>query len=67
MVSGPIALSAPTLWWAWLALSRDISYAETALWAGVGTGVAVLVGGIAIGSLLFRRRGARLMEFAEAA
>ena len=64
---GTIALSAPTLWWAWLALSRDISYAETALWAGVGTGVAVLVGGIAIGSLLFRRRGARLMEFAEAA
>ena len=60
-------LSAPTLWWAWLALSRDISYAMPALWAGVGTGLAVLICGIAIGSLLFRRRGARLMEFAEAA
>ncbi|MGC5170921.1 hypothetical protein ACLQ2Q_09720 [Microbacterium sp. DT81.1] len=64
---GAIVVSVPTLWWAWLALTRDISYAMPTLWAGIGTGLAVLVCGIAIGSLLFRRRGARLMEFAEAA
>jgi ABC-2 type transport system permease protein len=64
---GAVVLSTPTLWWAWLALTRDISYSEPALWGGVATGLGVLVCGVAIGSLLFRRRGARLMEFAEAA
>ena len=36
-----------------------------ALWGGVGIGLTVLLIGIGIGSLAFRRRGGRLMEFAE--
>ncbi|HWI29949.1 MAG TPA: hypothetical protein VNT50_00525 [Microbacterium sp.] len=64
---GAIVVSAPTLWWAWLALSRDIDYALAALWGGLGTGLGVLLAGIAIGGVLFGRRGTRLMEFAEAA
>ncbi|SFS07839.1 ABC-2 type transport system permease protein [Microbacterium sp. cf046] len=62
---GAIALSAPALWWAWIALTRDIEAATMALWGGVGIGLAVLIIGIAIGSAVFERRGGRLMEFAE--
>ena len=58
-------LSAPALWWGWLALTRDIRYAEMALWGGVGTGLFVLIFGITIGSVVFRRRSGRIMEFAE--
>jgi ABC-2 type transport system permease protein len=64
---GAIAAAAPALWWSWLALTRDIRYAMSALWGGLAMGVAVFLIGVAIGALLFRRRGARLMEFAEAA
>lgn len=63
---GAVAASAPTLWWAWLAVSEDIVYASDALQAGLITGGLVLAGGITVGSLVFRRRGARLMEFAGA-
>jgi ABC-2 type transport system permease protein len=62
---GAVALSAPVLWQAWLALTSDIDAAIVALWAGLGIGVVVLILGIAIGSLVFQRRGGRLMEFAE--
>jgi ABC-2 type transport system permease protein len=62
---GAIVLSAPALWWGWLTLSRDVSYAVTTLWAGLGTGLVVLAAGIAIGAAVFRRGGNRLMEFAE--
>jgi ABC-2 type transport system permease protein len=62
---GAIALSAPALWWGWLALNGDIEAATVALWGGLGIGVLVLVIGIAIGSAVFERRGGRLMEFAE--
>jgi ABC-2 type transport system permease protein len=62
---GALVLSAPALWWGWLTLSRDMSYATVALWAGVGVGVFVLVVGIAIGAAVFERGGSRLMEFAE--
>lgn len=61
-----LVVSAPALWWAWRALTVDIRYAATALWVGSGVGVLVLVVGVLIGSALFRRRGARLMEFASA-
>jgi ABC-2 type transport system permease protein len=64
---GSIAAAAPALWWGWLALTRDVSYAVPAMWAGIGGGVLVLVVGIAIGSAVFERRGSRLMEFAESA
>ena len=62
---GAIALSAPALWWGWLALNGDIEAATMTLWGGLGIGVLVLVIGIAIGSAVFERRGGRLMEFAE--
>lgn len=62
---GAIALSAPALWWGWLALNGDIEAATMALSGGLGVGVLVLVIGIAIGSAVFERRGGRLMEFAE--
>ena len=63
---GSIGLSAPVLWWSWLALGGDLASAELALWWGVGIGVGVLVIGVAIGGGVFRRRGSRIMEFAEA-
>ncbi|WP_137845114.1 hypothetical protein [Microbacterium sp. 2FI] len=62
---GAVVLSAPVLWWAWIALTRDIAYATTALWSGLAIGLGVLVVGVVIGSLVFERRGGRLMEFAE--
>ncbi|MDZ8172186.1 hypothetical protein [Microbacterium xanthum] len=63
---GTIVLSAPVLWWAWHALGGDLDAAEHALWGGLGIGVVVLAVGIAIGGGVFRRRGSRIMEFAEA-
>ncbi|MAP63715.1 MAG: hypothetical protein CMH34_08230 [Microbacterium sp.] len=63
---GTIALSAPVLWWARLALDGDVASAELALWAGIGVGVVVLALGVGIGGGVFRRRGSRIMEFAEA-
>nr|WP_208382686.1 hypothetical protein [Microbacterium ulmi] len=62
---GAIALSAPALWWAWLALTGDIGAADLALWGGLGVGAAVLLVGIGVGSVVFERRGGRIMEFAE--
>jgi ABC-2 type transport system permease protein len=62
---GAIVLSAPALWWGWLALHGDADAAIMALWGGLAIGVAVLVIGIAIGAAVFERRGGRLMEFAE--
>jgi ABC-2 type transport system permease protein len=62
---GAIALSAPALWWGWQALNGDDEAATMALWGGLGIGVVVLAGGIAIGSRVFERRGGQLMEFAE--
>lgn len=62
---GAIILSAPTLWFAWLALTDDPTHAQTALWAGVGVGVFVLTVGILVGGWIFDRGSGRLMEFAE--
>ncbi|GAA3916140.1 hypothetical protein [Microbacterium invictum] len=62
---GAVALSAPVLWWAWLSLSHSTSWAWTALWGGFSIGMGVLIVGIFIGGAVFRRRGSRLMEFAE--
>ncbi len=62
---GAVVLSAPALWWGWLALTDDIEAATMSLWGGLAVGVTVLVVGIAIGSAVFERRGGRLMEFAE--
>ena len=62
---GALVLSAPALWWGWLALTRDISYADRALWGGAVVGFVVLIFGIVVGSVVFRRRSGRIMEFAE--
>ena len=62
---GAVVLCAPALWWGWLALTDDIEAATMALWGGVAIGLTVLLFGIGIGSAVFRRRGGRLMEFAE--
>ncbi len=62
---GALVLSAPAVWWGWLAVTVDLRYVSWALWAGVVAGVVTLVVGLGVGSALFRRRGARLMEFAE--
>jgi len=62
---GTIALSAPALWWGWVALTDDIEAATMALWGGLVMGIAVLLMGIAIGAIVFESRGGRLMEFAE--
>ncbi|MFC8683291.1 hypothetical protein ACFT30_17400 [Microbacterium ureisolvens] len=63
---GAIVVSAPVLWCGWLALRGDTDAATTALWGGLAIGLGVLVVGIGIGSIVFERRGGRLMEFAEA-
>ncbi|MCC2034160.1 hypothetical protein [Microbacterium allomyrinae] len=62
---GVLVVTAPVLWWAWLALGGDTEAATTALWGGIAIGLGVLVIGVAIGSAVFERRGGRLMEFAE--
>lgn len=63
---GTLAVSAPSLWWTWIALTRSTAAAELALWAGLATGVGVLLLGLWIGSAVFDRRTGRIMEFAEA-
>ena len=65
---GTLALSTPTLVLAFQALfGGDLRLGYAALWTGLAVGAAVLAAGLIIGSSLFRRRGSRLMEFAEAA
>lgn len=62
---GALVLSAPALWWAWLAIEQNIAFAQTALWGGLGIGVVVLVLGVIGGGIAFRRRSFAIMEFAE--
>lgn len=64
---GAIILSAPALWFGWLALTGDATAAESALWSGAGVGVFVLTAGILLGGWIFERGSGRLMEFAESA
>lgn len=61
-----LILSAPTLWFGWLAATSDEQHAWTSLWVGLGTGAVVLVAGIAVGGAVYNRRGSALLEFAEA-
>jgi ABC-2 type transport system permease protein len=64
---GALVVSAPALWWAWRALTGTVADAMLALWAGLGTGIGMLVVGVIIGSTVYSRRGPRLLEFAESA
>ena len=67
VLGGALALSAPVLWWGWIALTGDDEAAWTAFWGGLAIGAAVLAIGILLGGWFFERRGGRLMEFAESA
>ena len=60
-----LAVSVPTLWLFVLTQVEGEQHAPAAFWCGVGTGVLVLVLGIAIGGKIFERSGERLMEFVE--
>lgn len=62
---GAIALSAPALWFSWLALTVDSGEAWPAFWSGTITGLVTLVAGILVGGWIFDRRSGALMEFAE--
>ena len=62
---GAVIVTAPALWCAWVALTDDIDSAMLALWAGLAAGFGVLIIGVTAGSMVFSRRGGRLMEFAE--
>src|SRR5690606_21371035 len=62
---GALLVSAPVLWWAWLAIIDGSGSATLALWSGLGIGTVVLVLGVLIGAAAFRRRDVRIMEFAE--
>jgi ABC-2 type transport system permease protein len=62
---GAIAVTTPVLLWSWEALTDDPEAATTALWGGLAIGAGVLGLGLLVGSLVFRMRGGRLMEFAE--
>jgi ABC-2 type transport system permease protein len=64
---GALGASAPALWLAWLTLTRSSEYAIWALMSGIAAGAIVLIAGVSIGSLVFGRRGGRLLEFAETA
>ena len=62
---GAVVVTVPALWCAWVALTDDIESATLALWAGLAAGFGVLIIGVTAGSMVFSRRGGRLMEFAE--
>lgn len=62
-----LLLSAPALWWGWLAVTENVDYAGSALASGLVIGGVVLLVGIVLGGVVFDRRGDRIMEFAETA
>lgn len=62
---GALVLSAPSLWWSWLALTIDVSFAWSAFWGGLTIGLAVFAIGLISGAKVFDRSGGRLMEFVE--
>lgn len=63
---GSIIVSLPALLWTWRTVMGEEDSALMALGLGVGIGLAVLLIGVAVGGALFRRRGGRLLELAEA-
>lgn len=61
---GALLLSAPALWLAGRTLVAGDD-AMPAFWAGVVTGVVVLVAGVVVGSIVYSHRQGALMELAE--
>lgn len=65
LVGGAVLLSVPAGVMAIVAtLDGRSDLASAALWTGLGTGVIVLVAGVAIGSWVFSRRAPELLAFA---
>ena len=65
MIAGALVLSFPTGWYAVRAtLGGETDLGTMAMWLGIGSGAAVLIVGVAIGSLVFGRRSPELMAFA---
>ncbi|WP_366509183.1 hypothetical protein [uncultured Microbacterium sp.] len=66
VMAGAILAALPSILLTWQAIDGTAIDSMFAMWVGIGAGLFVLVVGVAIGALLFERRGTRLMEFAEA-
>lgn len=64
---GAIVVSIPTIWLLVLTMLEGSRFAPATFWAGLATGVVVLVVGVAVGGRIFEREGERLMEFVETA
>ncbi|MGM1016798.1 MAG: hypothetical protein ACQEW8_04595 [Actinomycetota bacterium] len=64
---GTIIVSIPTVWLFVLTIVEGSEHSLTTFWAGIGSGLAVLVLGALIGGRVFSRSGERLMEFVESA
>jgi len=63
---GAVVISAPVLWWGWLAMTDGTDHSWVAFWGGLGIGFGALLIGVVLGGWIFERRSGRLMEFAEA-
>nr|WP_314843794.1 hypothetical protein [uncultured Microbacterium sp.] len=64
---GAIVFSIPTIWLLVSTMVEGERFASATFWTGIGTGVAVIALGVAIGGRIFERGGERLMEFVETA
>lgn len=62
---GALVISAPVLWWAWLAIDTNPAFTHLALWGGLVIGAAALALGVYGGGRAFQRRSFEIMEFAE--
>lgn len=62
-----LAIGAPTMLAAYDAIARGAERDDEALLIGAGTGVGVFVVGLAIGALVFEKRGHRLIDVGRAA
>lgn len=58
-----LLLSAPTLYVAWRTVFQDDSLASMTLFLGFGSGLFVLLAGLAIGAAIFARRRTALLAF----
>ena len=61
---GTVALSTPAVIYGVLGVFVDPEYFWVSLWTGLGVGVVVLVGGVAIGARIFNRRGPEILATA---
>lgn len=62
---GALAITAPVLWWAGLAINVDPAFTHLALWGGLAIGTVALALGVYGGGRAFHRRSFEIMEFAE--